>query len=88
MKIVFDATKNTANIAKHGFSLDAFEQMEADTVHFKVDDRQDYGEQRIRAYGMLDGYLCMAVFTMRNDECRVISFRRCNAKERKEYDEK
>ena len=88
MRCIFDSEKNEANIAKHGFSLDAFERLDFETALFERDVRRDYGEERIRVFALLEGRLCAAVFTIRDHTYRVISFRKSNAKERERYEKR
>lgn len=47
------------------------------------DTREDYGETRYQALGMLGTHLHMLVFTPRADAVHVISLRRANQRERK-----
>jgi uncharacterized DUF497 family protein len=88
MKCAFNPAKNKANIEKHGFSLDAFELLDFGGVQIEKDDRQEYGEERLRAYAYLSTRLCVAIFTMRGDVYRVISLRKANTKERNRYEKK
>lgn len=85
MNVEFDETKNLLNIEKHGFPLSAFSLLDMDSAIFHEDNRKDYGEKRIRVYALLSGRLCTAVFTIRNDVFRIISFRKANIKEAKKY---
>lgn len=50
------------------------------------DDRRDYGEQRFRAFGLIDGRPHSVVFTVRGSAMRLISFRRAHAKEWRRYE--
>jgi uncharacterized DUF497 family protein len=50
-----------------------------------VDDRRDYGEIRYRAFGVLDGRMHALVFVETIKGIRVISFRRANKREVKQY---
>ena len=86
MKITYDPAKNAANIIKHGFSLDAFELLETSDSIYITDKRHDYGEERLRMFAKLDGRLCVAVFTIRDETHRVISLRKANKKEREFYE--
>ncbi len=86
MDIEFDEIKNAINIEKHGFPLSAFTLLELESALFLEDTRKNYGETRIRAYAPLKGRICTAVFTVRNDSIRIISFRKANARERKKYE--
>ncbi|ASE40010.1 BrnT family toxin [Brevundimonas vesicularis] len=85
MKVAFDPGKDASNREKHGLSLERASEIDLRAAHILADDRQDYGEQRWRAYGMLDGRLHMLAFTFRDGTLRAISLRRANAKESKRY---
>jgi len=83
MKIVFDPAKDEVNRTKHGVSL-------ARAVDFEIlaviaDDRQDYGEPRTRAFGVIDGEAHCLVFTVRDGFVRAISLRRAHLKEYRRY---
>jgi uncharacterized DUF497 family protein len=62
-------------------------EFEFETAHFRIDDRRNYGETRIRALGMLGGRLHALVFVETMKGIRVISFRRANAREVKRYEQ-
>lgn len=87
VRIEFDATKNEANIAKHGIDMALAEQFEFDTAWVKVDTRQSYGEVRHVATGYIEGRLHVLVFTKRGPKVRVISLRKANQREGREYSE-
>ncbi len=46
-----------------------------------VDERDDYAEQRLVAYGFIKGRLIAVVFTFRSDVTRIISMRKANKRE-------
>ena len=50
------------------------------------DARQDYGETRCRAFGILEGRLLVVVFTVRDGVLRIISARKANARERRSHE--
>lgn len=83
MRIEFDPDKDEANVAKHGISLDRAADLEIEAV--VPDDRRDYGEPRIRAFGMIDGEAHCLVFTARDGHVRAISLRRAHTKEYRRY---
>ena len=58
-----------------------------DSALFLVDDREDYGEIRIRAIGFLDGRLYSLVFAQDGEDLRVISLRKAARHEENEYEE-
>lgn len=83
MEIEFDPTKDAINIAKHQISLSRAVDFEMLAV--RADDRFDYGEERFRAWGMIDGEPHCLAFTTRGGRVRAISLRRAHAKEMKRY---
>ena len=85
MEIEFDDTKDESNIAKHGMSLnDAVLLLENDHV-VRRDGRREYGEDRMRAYGLIANRLHVCVYTVRGNVYRVISLRKANRRERNAY---
>jgi uncharacterized DUF497 family protein len=72
----WDDAKAAANLANHGVSFDqardAFDDPFA--IDF-VDDREDYGEQRLILFGMLENRLLIVAHTLRGDKVRIISAR-------------
>lgn len=83
MKIEFDADKDKANIAKHGISLSCAADL--DMLAVLRDDRFAYGEERFRAWGLIDGEAYCLAFTTRGDRVRAISLRRAHTKEVKRH---
>jgi uncharacterized DUF497 family protein len=79
----FDPAKNETNMAKHGVSLERADEMVIQAVI--EDDRQDYGEIRYRAFGLIDAVAHCLVFTDREGVLRAISLRRAHRKEMKRY---
>lgn len=83
--VTFDETKRLRNQRKHGLDLrDAARVLDAWTLD-RVDDREDYGEERIVSIGLLDSRLVVVVWTERPGERRVISMRRATPREQKSY---
>ena len=81
MQIEFDAGKDGANVVKHGISLAAAELMFLGPVHELVDDREEYGEERIVAQGFIAGRLFVCVYIWRSDHRRIISLRKATRRE-------
>ena len=48
----------------------------------RLDERGDYGEDRYQTIGLLGDEVVMVVWTPRGEDRRVISMRKCNARER------
>ena len=52
----------------------------------EYDRRWDYGEERLRALGVIDGKIFVVIFTRRATAIRIISARRANYREVKRYE--
>ncbi len=83
MKIEFDDVKDAVNLAKHGVSLTLGAVVLASPIGEVVDDRWDYGEQRMNAFGLVQGRLFACTYTIRNDTRRIISVRRASRQEQR-----
>lgn len=77
----FDPDKDAANIRKHGVSLALAAELDLDAAVIIADRRENYGEDRFNAFGEIGGQLYALTFTLRGDDVRAISLRRCRAKE-------
>jgi uncharacterized DUF497 family protein len=82
----WDPEKNRANIAKHGIDFeDAIAIFEGPVLE-KTASRRDYGEVRLLAFGLANGRELAIVYTLRGEgRRRIISARRADRRERKEY---
>jgi uncharacterized protein len=87
MQIEFDEEMDSINRFKHRVSL-AFGRrvFEAEDHVVFPSIRAEDGEDRYKAIGNVDGRLFTAIFVTRENVTRVISVRRSNAKERRDYD--
>lgn len=85
MRIVFDPEKDATNLSKHGVSLAAAAELDWDAALAWIDDRADYGEQRIIALAPMGDRLFFVVFVDRVEGRRVISLRRANRREVSHY---
>jgi uncharacterized DUF497 family protein len=86
MKLEFDPLKNARNIEERGLSFERVADFNFDTAIFTLDDRRDYGEDRIRALGFLGDRLHALVFVEAREGIRVISFRKANKREVQGYE--
>ena len=87
MKVEWNPKKATTNISKHGvFFEDAvlvFYDMGRIETH---DGREDYGEDRWATIGVVYLSVLYVVYTVRDGETvRLISARKANAQEQKQY---
>ena len=87
MDITFDPAKNERNIHEHGLSFERAADFDFETALRVEDTRWDYGETRFVAVGYLDERLHVLRFTTTDTGIRVISFRRANAGEVRQYGE-
>jgi uncharacterized DUF497 family protein len=85
VKISDDPKKNERNIRERGLSFDRADEFDLPSATIQVDDRKDYGETRLRAFGRLDGRMHVLVYTETEEGIHVISFRRANKREVRRY---
>ena len=85
MQITFDPDKDAANVAKHAVSLAVAKELEWDTLQCKEDSRRNYGETRMAGYAFIGERLYGVVYVVRGDVYRVISLRKANQREVKNY---
>lgn len=82
----WDAAKNALNLAKHGISLEDAQDIFAGPILVAEDTRREYGEVRKLAIGSLAGRIVIVVvYTEREGKLRLISARKANRGERREY---
>ena len=87
MRITFDPAKNERNIAERGLSFELASELEWDTALAVEDTRRGLRRDApARPGASLHGRLHAVVVTAREDELRVISFRKANRKEEKLYE--
>jgi len=86
MLIDFDPTKNNTNVAERGLSFIRAADFDFDTAIIWQDQRKPYLETRYVAVGILDARLHVLCFTSIANGIRVISFRKANTREVKDYE--
>lgn len=79
--VEFDSAKEAVNLAKHHVSLADAEILLAGPHVIEVDDRAEYGEERIIATGNIAGRLHVCIYTLRGMTYRIISLRKANGRE-------
>jgi len=83
----FDPKKDAANIKKHGVSLAEGDGVLSDPFALTVEDNSAEGEQRFVTVGInVFGSLMVVVHTPRRDGPRVISVRKPDPRERRNYE--
>lgn len=87
MEIEFDPEKNARNVELRGLPFDLVADFDFDSALVARDAREDYGEDRFIALGLIGERLHVLAYTMRGDRLRVISFRKANAREIERYEQ-
>ena len=86
MEFEWDDAKSATCFAQRGFdfayALQAF--LDSNRI-ISRDYRWDYGEDRYRLLGEIEGRVFVVIFTVRNSTVRIISARKANKREVKEY---
>ena len=87
MLVSLDAKKDKANREKHGVSLAFGARVFDDPRHVVLPSMRPIdGEDRYKAVGIVNGRLWTAVHVLRGETVRMISVRRSNAGEQRDYD--
>ena len=86
MRIEFDPAKNLRNASERGLGLERAADFDFGTALVWQDTRKSYPEVRYVALGFLDARLHVLCFTTVADGIRVISFRKANQREVKNYE--
>ena len=81
MEISFDPAKSQRNVTDRGLPFTLVEQLDWSGAIIEEYVRQDYGERRYLALGMIGDRLHAVVFTPRADKVHVISLRKANQRE-------
>jgi uncharacterized DUF497 family protein len=87
MRYVWDPAKDLLNRRKHGLSLaDGIPTLEDPERDEWIDNRLDYGEERIVTLGLSQKRILYVVSTERGESCiRIISVRRAEDDEIERY---
>lgn len=87
MSVEFDPKKDAANLKKHGVSLSEGDGVLNDPLALSLEDKSAEGEQRFVTIGMnVFGSLMVVVHTPKGEDVRIISVRRADPKERRNYE--
>jgi len=78
-----------ANLVKHKVAFsDASRIFDSHGYFEEPDLTEDYGEERFRAVGLVNGIMFTIFYTIRGRRTRIISARRANTKEARAYAER
>lgn len=82
----WDEQKAIGNLQKHGISFERAALAFSDALGIElIDDRQEYGEERIQLIARESGELLTIIYTERGSHIRIISARRASTHERNDY---
>jgi uncharacterized protein len=85
LEFEWDEDKRALNLRKHGVDfLHVALMFEGSTVE-DIDDREDYGEERIVAFGQVSGSVYRVVYTWRGAVIRIVSAQKANKHDSKRY---
>jgi uncharacterized DUF497 family protein len=82
----WDGDKAEINWREHGVAFnEAIKSFRDPFAVERLDDREDYGEERINLIGMCDGVVIHVTYTERGERIRIISARRAEKHEQDDY---
>jgi hypothetical protein len=86
MKFQWDHPKSQSNLEKHGIDFEAASELWVDPNRVEIQAPYPF-ENRHVLIGRIGKKLWTAIYTLRADEVRIISFRRARKKETRLYEE-
>lgn len=82
----WDREKAAANWREHGVTFDQAAKAVADPFAIEaIDERENYGEERVNLLGMCQGVPLHVTYTERSERIRIISARRAEKHEQDNY---
>jgi uncharacterized DUF497 family protein len=81
----WDDAKEVINRRKHGVGFALVYAFDWSSATYQVDERYEYGEERVRAFGRIESRPYCVVFTARTVTLRIISVRPMHEKEARKY---
>lgn len=87
MDIEFDDEKRQQTLENRGLDFADAASLFEGPKFTVLDDRGDYGEDRFLTVGYLGDRLAIVVWTPRGEARRIISMRKCNAREQRKFRE-
>lgn len=82
----WDEAKAKINLTKHGVPFDEALPVFLDPNRIeRHDGREDYGEDRYVAIGLVDGFELSVTYTLRDQTIRLISARKATRHEQRDY---
>lgn len=81
----WDSAKEEKNIRDRDISFALASRIWEGQVLERIDDRRDYGEVRMLAFGTIKGRLMAVLYTWRGTSRRIISARKANRREQRRF---
>ena len=85
MEIEWDNNKAASNSIKHKIDFEDAKNIFLDPNRLQREDKRDYDETRIQVIGIVNQVVLFVVYTKRNGRYRIISARRANKNEQRQY---
>lgn len=85
MEIEWDNNKAASNLSKHKIDFEDAKNIFLDPNRLEREDKRDYDETRIQVIGIVNQVVLFVVYTKRNGRYRIISARKANKNERRQY---
>lgn len=86
MEIEFDNAKRNKTLRERGLDFADVAKFDWDNALTVKDARNNYGETRFISVGYIDDRLCVVAWTYRGENLRVISLRKANKREIRQYE--
>ena len=86
MDVEYDEAKRAETLQTRGLDMARAPEVRRGSCLDFVDERRDYGENRIISVGYLDSRMVILAWTPRGNVRRVISLRKANGREQRVYD--
>ena len=88
MGFEWDDVQEAINRQKHGITFNDAASVFGDPLHLEEGSaRPEHGEERRKAIGMVQGRIVTVIFTIGQDQHRIISPRRARPDERQRYND-
>jgi uncharacterized DUF497 family protein len=84
--ITYDPGKRTKNLEERGLDFEDVGAVFAKPTLRFVDNRFDYGEERIVTIGYLNNRMVVIIWTARGNTRHIISMRKANDREQRNYE--
>jgi uncharacterized DUF497 family protein len=85
MEFQWNEAKRKSNLHNHGIDFVGIEKVFAGKTVTILDDRFDYGEERLVTFGLLDGRVVAIAHTETGEVIRIISVRKATKHEEISY---